>query len=70
MIMARIDIRNANDYEEITEIQFGNDETLVYGSTESDLFYVRSEAKLVPVYIESIDNMIKALEQAKELWGE
>lgn len=68
--MARIDIRNANDYEEITEIQFGNDETLVYGSTESDLFYVRSEAKLVPVYIESIDNMIKALEQAKELWGE
>lgn len=65
--MAKIDIRNGEDYEPVTEIQFGDDEELVYG--EAGVFYVRSSRKLVPVYIESIDNMIKALEQAKELWN-
>ena len=69
--MAIIDIRDHDEGFTVDGIQFGDDEFLIAAQDEdSDIFYVRSAEKLVPVYLGSIENMIAALEQAKELWYE
>ena len=69
--MAKIDIRTLDDDDVINQIQFGEDETLeIVPDVELDIFYVISGDKRTTIYIDSIDNMIIALNRAKDLWGE
>ncbi len=69
--MAKIDIRSFDGDIEIDEIQFGDDEYLKVGDDEfSEIFYIHSDGKFVPIYTDSISDLINALKQAKELWNE
>lgn len=64
--MAKIDIRDMDEDEEITEIYFTDDEYL--SILESNVFYVHSDGKKVPIFLKSIPSMIAALEYAKVVW--
>jgi hypothetical protein len=66
--MAKIDIREIDEDEEITEIYFTDDEYL--SILESNVLYVHSDGKKIPIFLESIPNMIVALEHAKAIWEE
>lgn len=63
----QIDVREIDDVT-VDTINFGEDESLSIGDIEDDIFYVKSTEKSVPIYKDSIPNMIKALEKAQELW--
>lgn len=71
-----IDVRGVHDKCEIKKIRYSDDEYLKfsgYGGPSGDLKIfdiVDTEAEEdVTLYLKDIDNLIKALEKAKELWA-
>jgi len=64
----QIDVREIGDNITIDTISFGDDEYLSCDDLDNEIFTVRSEDKIVNIYLDSIDNMIVALQKAKELW--
>ena len=63
-----VDIRTYQSSGDIKTIKFGSDEILEVG--ESDLFYIISEGMRASIYLDSIPDLINALNLAQELWGE
>lgn len=72
--MATLDIRNATD-DEITHIQFGSFHNTCGGivalSSNTDEISIQDKEEDINGYIriDDIDNLILALQKAKELWG-
>jgi len=65
----RIDVRENQKDDVVDEIVFGEDGEVIQ-KAEATTFYVTGEDETpVELWISDIDNMIKALEKAKDLWG-
>jgi len=65
----RIDVRENQKDDVVDEIVFGEEEEVIQ-KVGATTFYVTGEDETsVELWISDIDNMIKALEKAKELWG-
>ena len=65
----RIDVRENQKDDVVDEIVFGEDGEVIQ-KAEATTFYVTGEDETsVELWISDIDNMIKALEKARELWG-
>lgn len=71
--MARLDVRQVSE-EEINEIQFSAaaaDAAIIEGQAGSDCLSIvdADQDSTNTIRMRDVDNMIKALEKAKELWG-
>lgn len=72
--MATLDVRNTTD-DEITHIQFGSFHNgcsgimTLSGNTDEIAIYDKEEKNGCYIRIDDIDNLILALQKAKELWG-
>lgn len=65
--MNTLDIRNP-DENQVAEIIFGEDCQVEYDGEFVDIYDMDND--MVNIRFGDIDNLIKALQKAKELWGE
>ncbi|MCP5006685.1 MAG: hypothetical protein GY941_22490 [Planctomycetes bacterium] len=64
--MSRIDIRKETD--DITEIQYKDTETVCWVD-DARVNLSEEDGSYWDIAISDLDNLIKALQKAKELWG-